>query len=164
MTGISPSVVVPNGGFGSIFSGSQQPFVSGVTPIVGNPYGELEGLANEFGASFRSTGGVFSPGEGPLSADVDGLAATATGPISRGSAASTAERSSPSLAAIRQQKAEAAQAQADEVARLVAESQQYETSGDMARARSRLRSAIKKATGRQRYELQQRLESLSGSR
>jgi hypothetical protein len=32
----APTVVIPNGGSGGIFSGSQRPFVMGVIPIVGN--------------------------------------------------------------------------------------------------------------------------------
>jgi hypothetical protein len=38
----APTIVIPNGGTGSIFSGSVRPFVTGVIPIVGNaPYGPM---------------------------------------------------------------------------------------------------------------------------
>ncbi len=163
MTGIAPSVVVPNGGVGSIFSGSLTPFVSGITPIVGNPYGELEVLANELGGSFRSTGGVFDPGAPPLT-DSPGLGLARGEPVSRAFASSTAQRAVPGLAAIRQAQADAESEQAAEIARLIAESQHYEGQGDRSRARSRLRSAIKKASGPQRYELQLQLEALSDDR
>ena len=66
----------------------------------------------------------------------------------------------PSLASIRQAKAAENQERDQEIARLVAESQQFEADGDLKRAKARLRSAIKKATGLERYELQLRLESL----
>lgn len=32
----APTVVIPNGGSGGIFSGSQRPFVTGIIPVVGN--------------------------------------------------------------------------------------------------------------------------------
>ena len=35
----SPMVVVPNGGVGSVFSGQLRPFVTGVTPVLGNGFG-----------------------------------------------------------------------------------------------------------------------------
>jgi hypothetical protein len=35
MTSVTPSVTVMNGGTGSIFSGQQRPFVTGVVPVVG---------------------------------------------------------------------------------------------------------------------------------
>jgi hypothetical protein len=38
----APTIVIPNGGTGSIFSGSIRPFVTGVIPVVGNaPYGPM---------------------------------------------------------------------------------------------------------------------------
>ncbi|MCU0979326.1 MAG: hypothetical protein MUF25_09190 [Pirellulaceae bacterium] len=42
----APTIVIPNGGTGSIFSGSVRPFVTGVIPVVGNaPFGPMMPMA-----------------------------------------------------------------------------------------------------------------------
>jgi hypothetical protein len=42
----APTIVIPSGGSGSIFSGSIRPFVTGITPIVGNaPMGPMVPMA-----------------------------------------------------------------------------------------------------------------------
>lgn len=42
----APTIVIPNGGTGSIFSGSIRPFVTGVIPVVGNaPFGPMMPMA-----------------------------------------------------------------------------------------------------------------------
>jgi hypothetical protein len=49
-----------------------------------------------------------------------------------------------------------------EVDALIAEADGYEQAGQYSRARTSLRKAIKRTEGRQRYDLQLRLESLLG--
>lgn len=39
----APSVTIPNGGSGSLFSGSQRPFVTGIIPVVGNNFPMMPG-------------------------------------------------------------------------------------------------------------------------
>jgi hypothetical protein len=156
MTGASPSIVVPNGGVGSIFDGSFRPFVTGVIPVVGNP-----------GDGAESTS---YPSPPRLVRDWSDVFATETEPrrVSTGDTPSTNYRSLNSTAAqgdlsiaeiesLRSTQNDAVQ---QEVEALIAETDAYEQAGKYSRARASLRKAIKRTEGRQRYDLQLRLESM----
>ncbi len=160
MTGTAPSVVVPNGGIGSIFDGSLIPFVTGVVPVVGNPFSANNGYGN-------SMGDYSSPGIQPFEYEPpprdDNAEYVPDHPldVERGNPNSTAQQAAVSVAQIKRQREEATKQVADEIERLVSESDAFAQSGDYVRARSRLRQAVKKANGRQRYELQIKYEALA---
>jgi len=74
ISSVTPSVVMHNGQTASIFSGQLQPFVTGITPIIGDGWGGLPGGAFGWGAggdgeywdTGRSSGaGGAAPAAGP---------------------------------------------------------------------------------------------------
>jgi hypothetical protein len=158
MTSAVPSVVVPNGGFGSIFDGSVRPFVTGVVPVVGNPGDIVEPYvppppqAPPRGKSWSSIlksgreERPFQPTEALANYEAPSNSSAASGDLS--------------VAAIKAQRAADLQAQQDQLSELVAQADSAEQSGEYSRARSALRKAVKMATGQRRYDLQRRLEGL----
>ena len=150
LTSVTPSVVVPNGGIGSIFSGTLTPFVTGVVPVVGGG----EPLLN----APRSRPDVFASATAPE------RAATSAPPADWSRPNSTAERGDESVAEIRSHQAAARAADSRRLQQTIDEARCFEETGDRPRAIARYRQAVRLATGRQRYELQRKLESLEGPR
>lgn len=158
MTGASPSVVVPNGGVGSIFDGSLRPFVTGLIPVVGNPGDIVEPYTPPMqppSSSVKEWSNVFASGERPPPAE----SATASSGNFRNQD-SSAQRGDLSVAALQAQRTALVGERAEQLKALVAEAESYEKEGNYSRARSNIRKAIKLADERQRYELQLKLEAL----
>jgi hypothetical protein len=166
----TPTVVIPNGGVGSIANVLQRPFVTGLVPVVGSrdasPLLErLERLRQE-GRSPRTVSPRTAPGdhvsdgepEGPA-ADVLPVAASQNTPLE-----STASRGDLSVAEIRRQQqasqlADDARRQA-EIEQLVERARGCELQGKPAVARIYLQQAARKAEGSQREQLLARIRQL----
>lgn len=181
---VTPSVTIPNGGFGAISDTIQQPFVTGLIPIVGGggavynvprPYypvvgshyvsplrgtiqrylaGEAAGTAP--GTSFRP------PVDRPLTLD-ERLSSR----VDSGSAhASSASRGDLSVAELRRAREAGddaeAQAKRQEIAVLVERARGAEDAGKIGVAKIYYRQAATRASGELRRELVDKLNELSG--
>jgi hypothetical protein len=151
-------VVIPNGGFGSIFDGSLRPFVTSVIPVVGNPGDIVEPYTAPYQAP-PSLGSQWSDIFASEPAPRRSSTSEST-PVQYGSRTSTAAQGDLSVAEITSLRAAQDDALQQEIDALVAEADAYLDAGQYSRARSSLRKAIKRSDGRQRYDLQLRLESL----
>lgn len=181
---ITPSVTVPNGGTGSIFSGSQTPFVTGVIPVVGG-YGFH--VPTPYFPVMKPR--VTSPLRGKIQQYYDGLARQAAGsPPSYSSALlrsedlapgerlnakltassdSTAASGDLSVAEIKRRRelrlAAEDKVMQREIAALVERARGAEEAGKTGAARIYLQQAISRAEGKLRSQLAEKLKSL-GSR
>jgi hypothetical protein len=174
----SPTIVIPNGGSGSLFSGSQRPFVTSVVPVVGEGgvfSGDTPGVmpANQSSASpIRERLARLQQGEVPPqrhqagSHDPDPPAAAGgqTGSaraVASSSADSTANHGDLSVTEIRrQQSAEEATRQAELLERLE-KARSYEDAGKLSIAKVYYQQAAARATGEQKQHLLKKVQSLS---
>ena len=158
MTSNSPSVVVPNGGVGSIFDGSFRPFVTGVIPVVGNPGDTVEPYTPPYQAP-QSMGKRWSDVLTPQQESRPRPSSDGSSP-NFSTENSSAQRGDLSVAELQAQRAAEESEKLSELDGFIAEAEAFEKDGKFSRARSSLRKAIKRADGRQRYDLQLKLESL----
>ncbi len=158
MTSNSPSVVVPNGGVGSIFDGSFRPFVTGVIPVVGNPGDTVEPYTPPFQAP-QSLGSRWSDILSPQQESRPSPSSDGTSTNFRNEN-SSAQLGDLSVAELQAQRAAQQSEKLSEVDAFIAEAQAFEKDGKYSRARTSYRKAIKRAEGTQRYDLQLKLESL----
>jgi hypothetical protein len=160
MTSITPSVTVPNGGTGAIFSGQQRPFVTGLIPVVGN----------------------FSPGIGyttveprvvsPLAERLSRLeaegsrggtrnvSAPTASPAAVRRIASTAERGEESLAEIRARQESVVDTKAAELASLLEAARLREEAGDVGQALIDYGRAAGRAEGPLKDEIRAKMSAL----
>ncbi len=158
MTSNSPSVVVPNGGFGSIFDGRVRPFVTGLIPVVGEPGDIVEPYYPPMQpppATAKSWADAFDGDRESQPARTEGASSSNFRNVN-----SSALHGDLSVAEIRQQRAAALDSQQQEIEKWIADAEAFELEGKYSRARSLYRKAVKKSDGRQRYDLQLKLESL----
>ena len=80
--------------------------------------------------------------------------------VSHGDENSSAQQGDLSVAELQAQRASQLSEQQAELESLITEAQAFEKDGKYSRARTSYRRAIKRAEGRQRYDLQVKLESL----
>lgn len=158
MTSNSPSVVVPNGGIGSIFDGSTRPFVTGLIPIVGEPGVTVEPYTPPYSPP-ASSGKLWSDVMSP-EAERPSKVSTTSGTVNYRNENSSAQRGDLSVAELTAQRAQALGDRQKEIDAFVAEAVAYEEEGKYSSARNSYRKAVKLAEGRQRYDLQVKLESL----
>lgn len=159
---VTPSVVVPNGGTGAIFSGSQRPFVTGVVPVVGNQgRAYLFDLVDRMKAEGRQLGPSQStPQSAPEDVRAAGGKVMSTRPLRSGS---SAERGDMSVAEIRaQQAAEASHVNA-EIAVWIERGRGAEQAGRRGAARIYYQNAAKRATGELQRQLEAKVKSLRKS-
>jgi hypothetical protein len=165
----APTIVLPNGGQGSISDTTQVPFVTGVIPVVGGA----------FFAPGSFPPGSFAPGPpvSPLYERMNRLQQMRElgieqsyerrpTPVSTGgnSGPSTAGRGDLSVAEIRAQQA-AAGAQADrELAELIERGRGAEAAGKFAVAKHYYRMAAGRAEGSQQRELLNKAQELDGAK
>ncbi len=165
LSSTTPSVVVPNGGTGSIFSGQIRPFVTGLVPVVG----------------------AFSPGVGytqlpptytsPLVERMvrmhDQLATAPSRSTSSNTSAesappartvSTAERGDLSLSEIRAQAAAQADVESEEMAALLEAARLREAAGDYGQAIIDYGRAASRAKGALREELRIKMRELRAAK
>jgi hypothetical protein len=159
MTTSAPSVVVPNGGIGSIFDGSFRPFVTGLIPVVGEPGDKVEPYIPTYQPPAPSAGPRWSD---ILNSDLDDEPRPANRDVqvNYGNYNSTAQQGALSVDEIRRQRDVTLAAEEREIQELLAKAAQYEEAGEISRARGMYRKAIKRTEGQRRYELQLKLESL----
>lgn len=166
------SVVVPNGGTGSIFSGQVRPFVTGLVPVVG-----------DYSAIPRALGAPAGPARSPLQESIARLEASQWRPNSAGlqeraapeerpdrraalpgagvvGPVSTADRGDLGVAEIRRQQAGEDAAAEREVAVLVERARGAEARGKPNVAKIYYRQAASRATGEAKQKILARIESL----
>ena len=163
MTMVAPSITVPNGYGGSIFSGSVRPFVTGWVPVVGQgwsvqPVIPYRHSATELREKLRR---INDPGEEstspqagrPQAPEPDLVIGGQERPPAEPRFSSSAERGDDSLAAIRRQLEQEDRKLLAEAYELIIEGQQAELAGKKGVARIYYRQAANRCQG----ELQQNL-------
>lgn len=160
MSTIAPTVVLPNGGQGTIIDTNQVPFVTGVIPVVGDGafgFGRPTSVSPLYERMNR-----LQAERAILGQDRDGYERAASGgggSTSRGTT-STATRGDLSVAEIKRQQA-AGEAQSDrELDELLERARGAELSGKPNVARIFYRMAAQRAVGEQQKELQAKLDAL----
>lgn len=177
---VTPSVTVPNGGTGTIFSGSQRPFVTGLVPVVGGygfnvprpyyptsagrPIYPIRDRIRQYYAGLATNP---SRGSGPsltLKAPAPSASERLAASVGTGSSAA---RGDLSVAEIKRQRSARLSAEDTdkqrEIKALVERARGAEEAGKYGAARVYLRQAISRAQGELRVELSKKLQSL-GSR
>jgi hypothetical protein len=164
ITSVSPSITLPNGGSGQMFSGSVRPFVTGLVPVVGS-FGPGVGYTM---APPRTT----SPLVERLVRMQDELALAASQPRPTTPASdpatpsapqhttSSAERGDLSLSAIRAQQAAAGDPAAEELAAAIAAGRLREEAGEYGQALIDYGRAASRADGELREELRIKMREL----
>lgn len=149
---ITPSITIPNGGFGSINSGFISPFVTGVTPVVGTDNGVTRGIAS----------GQLRPYD-PASSERERRDRRSNRGSASGTVASSASYGDMSVADIKAQRASTAQAESRELELAIANVKQAAEVEDFRMARINLRKAIKLTTDpAQKKKLRDWMKKLSG--
>jgi len=185
ITSSTPSVTVMNGAVGSVRDVQLRPFVTGLIPVVGSrarvsppvlisPLKErLARLRYERARRSQQTVTPVAV-DAPVAVDssdasgipdlVLGAATQTTLGLTLGSrvqnSGSTAERGDISVAEIRRRQAARAEEEADDLNRLIEEAKAAELVGRFGAARVRYRQAAARATGDQKRELLEKLETI----
>ncbi|NLF69996.1 MAG: hypothetical protein GX575_13195 [Candidatus Anammoximicrobium sp.] len=180
----APTIVVPHGGSGYLFSGSMVPFVTGVVPVVGNaPLGmmpmmpqtqsSLSPLA-ERAAQLRQQAAApaadLNPAPPPVAREEPPLvlkggqaadAPTAARPPVTGSAAdSSANRGDISVAEIRRQQAQQEAARQEEIQVRIEKARGHEEAGNPGLAKIYYQQAAARADGELKQQLLAKIRSL----
>lgn len=185
----APTIVIPNGGTGSIFSGSIRPFVTGVIPIVGNaPFGPMMPMApqpsvsplaqrvaqlQQQQAATQAVGGA-APDPAPAmqpampARDADPLVmrgdqvqAPAGRPAAPASASvSTANHGDLSVAEIRRQQAAQDAARQEEIQVRIEKARGLEEAGKPGQAKIYYQQAATRADGELKKQLLEKVRSL----
>ncbi|MDP6554168.1 MAG: hypothetical protein QGF59_32285 [Pirellulaceae bacterium] len=180
ITSTTPSVTLSNGAVGSVRDVQMRPFVVGLIPVVGSPPGFgvsppmlisplKERLARLRDEQTRQTQRKVAPDASP-SNDTVGTPDLVLGAAKKsagltlgsraGKSASTAERGDISVAEIRRRQAARAEAEADDLDRMIEEAKAAELVGRFGAARVRYRQAAAHATGDLRRGLLEKLETI----
>jgi hypothetical protein len=157
---VTPSITLPNGGTGSIFSGQQRPFVTGLVPVVGH---FSPGVGFRYMPPVRT-----SPLIERIARMQDELAEVSAKSAARDAqpaapassptrAVSSAERGDLSLSAIRAQADAAAEEESAEVAALIEAGRLREEAGQPGQALIDYSRAAAIAQGEQKRELQKHI-------
>lgn len=185
----APTIVVPHGGTGSLFSGSVRPFVTGVIPVVGHaPIGPLmplppqssvsplaqrvAQLQQQPGPSRAAAAGDRDPAAVPLAgrdepalvlrpglAEADADAGPAAG-RSSGAAASTANHGDFSVAEIRRQQAAEDAARLEEIQVRIEKARGCEEDGKPGLAKIYYQQAAARADGELKQQLLDKIRRL----
>ncbi len=186
----APTLVVPHGGTGYLFEGSQRPFVTGVVPVIGHPVlrpvldegdysvnpltERLQRLAAEESAAAARREQL--PQDAPARAARDpspnarqddpplvlrgGRSSPAASTAAANPGDSTATRGDLSLREIRQQQAEEEAAREHEVLLLIEKARGQEAAGKRGLAKIYYQQAAARAAGQLRQQLQAKVDSL----
>jgi hypothetical protein len=171
----SPTIVLPNGGYGGLFSGSQRPFVTGVVPVLGD--GVFNGATPGVGSAGPSAVSPLqerltrlqqgeTPGARRAPAPTDPEAVTAARPASAPSGASggsTAAHGDLSVAEIRRQQAAGDTHRDAEVRERLEKARSYEEAGKPSIAKIYYQQAAARATGELKQQLLDKIKTLGGS-
>jgi hypothetical protein len=181
----APTIVVPNGGSGSIFSGSVRPFVTGVIPVVGNaPFGPMPPMLPRSSVSpvaarvaqlqqqQAATQAAADAGLAPvpaapaaieaIAADA-AIAAEAARPVTRATA-STANHGDLSVAEIRRQQAVEDAALLEEIQVRMEKARGCEEAGKLGLAKIYYQQAATRARGDLKQQLLDKLRALDAAR
>jgi hypothetical protein len=173
----APTIVIPNGGTGSLFSGSIRPFVTGVIPVVGNaPIGPMLPMAPQSSVSplaarvaqlqqqQAATQAAADAGLAPAPVEADAaIAADAARPATR-AAPSTANHGDLSVAEIRRQQAAEDAALLEEIQVRIEKARGLEEAGKPALAKIYYQQAATRASGELKKQLQDKLRALDTAR
>jgi len=153
LTSNTASVTVPNGGTGSIFSGSLTPFVTGIVPVVGQTSPVLERYHR-----LMQQGGLreYAEERGYVPAEPD--ADEGGGGLRLG--ASSAERGDLSIAEIRRQQVLEEEQVRSELLALVADAERCIGEGNLGAARVYLQQAARRASGSEKEAILNKLETI----
>lgn len=189
----APTIVIPNGGSGSLFDGSQQPFVTGVVPVVGN--GMFSGIPMAVPSRQSSlsplqerllrvqqgesasqskhapTGAAAEAAEpqpirtpeAPLVLRNTSSKRGGSRPDSASASGSTANHGDLSVKEILSQQAVDDSTRQAEIAVRLEKARGYEEAGRLGIAKVYYQQAAARATGDQKRELLEKLQALSGS-
>lgn len=176
----APSIVIPNGGTGYLFDGSSKPFVMGVVPVVGNNSFNLMPPMVPSGPSYASPlqerlsrlqqgeklpGSKHQPSGGDSTDEAAGPSRAIT--ASRGSAGvastSTANHGDVSVKEIQSQQAAEDATRQQELAERLEKARAYEEAGKTGIARMYYQQAAARATGEQKKQLLEKIQTLSSS-
>ena len=176
----APSIVIPNGGNGFLFDGSSRPFVMGVVPVVGNNSFNLMPPMAPSGSTYASplqerlsrlrqgekvTGSKPQPSGDDATKETAGDARATT--ASRGSAGvastSTANHGDVSVKEIQSQQAAEDTTRQQEFTDRLEKARAYEEAGKTGIARMYYQQAAARATGEQKRQLLEKIQTLSSS-
>ncbi len=165
MTVVAPSITVPNGYGGSIFSGSMRPFVTGWVPVVGQGWSVQPVIPYRHGAAdlrekLRRVNESREESTSPKAPEPDLVLGKQVTPPVGPRFSSSAERGDDSLQSIRKQLAEEDRQQLAEAYELIIEGQQAELAGKKGVARIYYRQAANRCQGKLREELLRHCEHL----
>ena len=155
----SPSVVVPNGGFGFVSDTLQRPFVLGIVPVLGD---EPVSPVKQALSRLEAEGGIQRLGRDDDSQEGLKLGGKPSAPAPSGGSGgnSSAERGDMSVAEIRARQAAENAVAAAEIDALVEKAAQSESAGKLGLARIYFRQAHRRATGSRQTELEAQLRAI----
>jgi hypothetical protein len=156
----TPSVVLPNGGFGFVSDTLQRPFVLGIVPVLGS---EPVSPVKEALSRLEADGGLPRLGrdeESEEGLNLGGKPAAAGASSGATGGKSTAERGDLSIAEIRARQAAEDAAAAAEIDALVEKAAQSESAGKLGLARIYYRQAVRRASGIRKSELEAKLQAI----
>jgi hypothetical protein len=172
----APTIVVPNGGSGSIFSGSVRPFVTGVIPVVGNaPFGPMPPMLPQSAVSpvaarvaqlqqqQAATQAAVDAGLAPVPAAPAAIVADAARPVTPATA-STANHGDLSVAEIRRQQAVEDAALLEEIQVRLEKARGCEEAGNLGLAKIYYQQAATRARGELKQQLLDKLRALDAVR
>lgn len=175
----APTIVIPNGGSGSIFSGSVRPFVTGVIPVVGNaPFGPVLPVMPQSSVSpvaarvaqlhQQPTAAAAAAARDAHPAHAADAAhaveeAPAAQPAARATA-STANHGDLSVAEIRRQQAAEDAALLEEIQVRMEKARGCEEAGKLGLARIYYQQAATRASGELKQQLLDKLRALDATR
>ena len=165
LTSNAPSVVVPNGGLGSVTDGSLRPFVTGVIPVVGFPSRSAypSNVTPVYGPRYPS----FPYADYLAQRSIERASAPRRAPartVHYSNPESSAVRGDLSVAELKKQRKRLESQKDKELDDLIAKAKAFEEAGNIKLARLNYRRASQRARGMLRYELQTKVESLETSK
>ncbi|MEE2684983.1 MAG: hypothetical protein VYB09_01635 [Planctomycetota bacterium] len=165
MTMVAPSITVPNGYGGSIFSGSVRPFVTGWVPVVGQGWSVQPVIPYRHGTAhlrekLRRVDDSREKSATPRATEPDLVLGKQVTPPVVPRFSSSADRGDDSLQSIRKQLAEQDRLRLVEAYDLIIEGQQAEIAGKKGVARIYYRQAANRCQGTLREELLRHCEHL----
>jgi hypothetical protein len=155
----TPSVVLPNGGFGFVSDTLQRPFVLGIVPVIGD---EPISPVKQALSRLEAEGGLqrLSRDDTEEGLKLGGNKTAAGGTGGRSGGPSSAERGDVSVAEIRARQAAEDAAAAAEIDALVDKAAQSESVGKLGLARIYYRQALRRASGSRQTELEAQLRAI----
>jgi enhancing lycopene biosynthesis protein 2 len=167
LNSVTPSVVTQNGVPGTIFSGTQRPFVTGFIPVVGSsaPVSYVSPIDVAL-QRMKQQGQTLNSMRAQIIDEQRQIKAARQQQVVRTASTekSSATSGALSLDEIRRLKAERKSAISEEIAELVKQVDSAEAEGHFGSARTLLNQAIRKSEGQVKVDLQKRYATLRNKR